>query len=43
MTGYSPGALAQQLSIDGDVDMLHKPLTEAALEQRVRAALNQVA
>ena len=42
MTGYSPGALAQQWSIDGDVDMLHKPLTEAALEQRVRAALNQV-
>jgi signal transduction histidine kinase/CheY-like chemotaxis protein len=42
MTGYSPGALGAQMPIDGDVEMLHKPLTEAALEQKVRAALNQI-
>ncbi|MBX9776266.1 MAG: MASE1 domain-containing protein [Xanthobacteraceae bacterium] len=42
MTGYSPGVLAQQVSIDGDIELLHKPLTEAALEQKVRAALGQI-
>jgi CheY-like chemotaxis protein len=42
MTGYSPGALGEHLPIDGDIELLHKPLTEAALEQKVRAALNQI-
>lgn len=42
MTGYSSGALGRQLSIDDDVEMLHKPLTEDLLEQKVRAALGRV-
>jgi signal transduction histidine kinase/ActR/RegA family two-component response regulator len=42
MTGYSPGALGHQWPSDAGVDMLHKPLTEAALEQKVRAALGQI-
>ena len=42
MTGYSPGDLAHQWPSDADVEMLHKPLTEAALEQRVRAVLSRI-
>jgi signal transduction histidine kinase/CheY-like chemotaxis protein len=42
MTGYSPGDLADQWPREAGAEMLHKPLTEAALEQRVRAALSQI-
>lgn len=42
MTGYSPSALADQWPRDADGQMLHKPLTEDAIEQKVRAALSQI-
>lgn len=41
MTGYSPDALIDQWPIDAGVEMLHKPLTEAVLEEKVRAVLNR--
>jgi len=42
MTGYSPSALAHQWPRDASAEtLLHKPLTEAALEQKVRAVLGQ--
>lgn len=42
MTGYSRDAIADQWPIDTNIEMLHKPLTQDALEQKVRAVLNQV-
>jgi signal transduction histidine kinase/ActR/RegA family two-component response regulator len=41
MTGYSRDAISRQCPIDTSIEMLHKPLTQAALEQKVRAVLNQ--
>ena len=41
MTGYSRDATFQW-PVDADIEMLYKPLTRDALEQKVRAVLNQV-
>jgi len=41
MTGYSPDALIDRWPIDAGVEMLYKPLTEAVLEEKVRAVLNR--
>jgi signal transduction histidine kinase/ActR/RegA family two-component response regulator len=41
MTGYSRDAIAEHWPADAGIEMLHKPLTQDALEQRVRAVLNQ--
>jgi DNA-binding response OmpR family regulator len=41
MTGYSPDAIIHQWPVNAGVEMLHKPLTEAVLELKVRAVLNQ--
>ena len=41
MTGYSRGAIIHRWPVDTGIEMLHKPLTEAILEQKVRAVLNQ--
>jgi signal transduction histidine kinase len=41
MTGYSRDAIGQQWPSDEGVEMLHKPLTQDALEQKVRAVLGQ--
>jgi len=40
MTGYSRDATFQW-PVDADIEMLYKPLTRDALEQKVRAVLNQ--
>ena len=41
MTGYSRDVIIHQWPVGADVEMLHKPLTQDALEQKVRAVLNQ--
>ena len=41
MTGYSWDEINDQWPVGTDVEMLHKPLTQDALEQKVRAVLNQ--
>jgi signal transduction histidine kinase len=41
MTGYSRDAIIHQWPVDADVEMLHKPLTQDALEQKVCAVLSQ--
>jgi signal transduction histidine kinase/ActR/RegA family two-component response regulator len=42
MTGYSRDAVTRgQWPVDTGIEMLHKPLTQDALEEKVRAALNQ--
>jgi signal transduction histidine kinase/CheY-like chemotaxis protein len=41
MTGYSREAIIDQWPVGTDIEMLHKPLTQDALEQKVRAVLNQ--
>ena len=41
MTGYSRDAIIDQWPVDAGVEMLHKPLTQDALEQKVRAVLSQ--
>jgi signal transduction histidine kinase len=41
MTGYSRDTIGQQWPADAGIEMLHKPLTQDALEQSVRAVLNQ--
>jgi signal transduction histidine kinase/CheY-like chemotaxis protein len=41
MTGYSRDAITDQWPADAGIEMLHKPLTQDALEQKVRAVLNQ--
>ncbi len=40
MTGYSRDAITNQWPADAGIEMLHKPLTQDALEQKVRAVLN---
>ena len=42
MTGYSRDAIADQWPGDAGVEILHKPLAQGVLEQKVRAALGQV-
>ena len=42
MTGYSRDAIVQQWPVDASIEMLHKPLTQDAIEQKVRAVLDQV-
>ena len=39
MTGYSRDAITDQWPADAGIEMLHKPLTQAAIEQKVRAVL----
>jgi CheY-like chemotaxis protein len=41
MTGYSRDAITHQWPVDADIEILHKPLTQDALGQKVRAALSQ--
>jgi DNA-binding NtrC family response regulator len=42
MTGYSRDAVTRgQWPVDTGIEMLHKPLTQDALEEKVRAALNR--
>ena len=41
MTGYSRDAIIHQWPVDAGIEMLHKPLTQDALEQKVRAVLSQ--
>jgi signal transduction histidine kinase/ActR/RegA family two-component response regulator len=41
MTGYSRDAIIHQWPVDASVEMLYKPLTHDALEQKVGAVLNQ--
>ena len=41
MTGYSRDAIVHQWPVGPDVEMLHKPLTQDALEQKVYAVLGQ--
>jgi nitrogen-specific signal transduction histidine kinase/CheY-like chemotaxis protein len=41
MTGYSRDAIIHQWPVDASIEMLHKPLTQDALEQKVYAVLNQ--
>jgi signal transduction histidine kinase/ActR/RegA family two-component response regulator len=41
MTGYSRDAIVDQWPVDTGIEMLHKPLTQDAIEQKVRAVLNQ--
>ena len=41
MTGYSRDAIIDQWPVDASVEMLHKPLTQDALEQKVCAVLSQ--
>ena len=41
MTGYSRDAVNHQWPVDAGIEMLHKPLTQDALEEKVRAVLNQ--
>jgi signal transduction histidine kinase/ActR/RegA family two-component response regulator len=41
MTGYSRDAITNQWPVNAGIEMLHKPLTRDALEQKVRAVLNQ--
>jgi signal transduction histidine kinase/CheY-like chemotaxis protein len=39
MTGYSPDAIAREWPTDPGIEVLYKPLTQDALEQKVRAIL----
>jgi signal transduction histidine kinase/ActR/RegA family two-component response regulator len=39
MTGYSPDAVAREWPTDPGIEVLYKPLTQDALEQKVRAIL----
>jgi DNA-binding response OmpR family regulator len=41
MTGYSRDAISRQWPVESSIEILHKPLTQAALEQKVRAVLDQ--
>ena len=42
MTGYSRDAVTRgQWPVDAGIEMLHKPLTQDAIEEKVRAVLNQ--
>jgi signal transduction histidine kinase/CheY-like chemotaxis protein len=41
MTGYSPDAVAREWPTDSGIEVLYKPLTQDALEQKVRAVLDQ--
>ena len=41
MTGYSRDAIIHQWPVDASIEMLHKPLTQDALEQKVFAVLSQ--
>ena len=42
MTGYSRDAVTRgQWPVDAGIEMLHKPLTQDAIEEKVREALNQ--
>jgi signal transduction histidine kinase len=41
MTGYSRDAIIHQWPDDASIEMLHKPLTQDALEQKVCAVLSQ--
>ena len=39
MTGYSRDAIAHEWPADSGIEVLYKPLTQDALEQKVRAVL----
>src|SRR5262249_26755919 len=41
MSGYSRDAIAREWPVDSSIEGLHKPLTQDALEQKVRAVLDQ--
>jgi len=41
MSGYSRDAIAREWPVDSSIEVLHKPLTQDALEQKVRAVLDQ--
>jgi DNA-binding NtrC family response regulator len=41
MTGYSRDAINGQWPTDADVEVLHKPLMQDALERKLHAMLNQ--
>jgi hypothetical protein len=41
MTGYSFNAVVHQSTVDAGIEILHKPMTEAVLEEKVRAVFNQ--
>jgi len=41
MSGYSRDTIGQQWPTDAGIEILHKPLTQDALERSVRAVLNQ--
>jgi DNA-binding NtrC family response regulator len=41
MTGYSRDAVNDQWPVDPGVEMLQKPLTQDALERKLRAVLDQ--
>ncbi len=39
MTGYSREANADQWPVDAGIEMLHKPLTQDALERKIRIVM----